>query len=171
MAPIITHPPHPRCAVCNGRLKFATCWGHGSSIWTCDGRPCKNEEPDGRVPMNGWDSIRWRCVNDCDFDMCEECITPPAVQRLVPCTSLTIGQKVYYYTPSSWCQDWTNQRVWEVKRLTTTGSAILHLGGSLLPPPSGFEVEGEFEARLEECYDITSTPTPTEYTARGEILL
>lgn len=165
MAPIITHPPHPRCAVCNGRLKFATCWGHGSSIWTCDGRPCKNEEPDGRIPMNGWDSIRWRCVNDCDFDMCVECIPSP-VQRFKPCTSFATSQQVYYDPRVPTCQDLTSERVWEVTHLTTTGSAILHCLQSL-----PLDVEDELEADLEECYDITSTPTPTEYTARGEILL
>ena len=131
--------------------------------------PCKDEQEDGRDPIRGWDTSRWRCVNNCNFDMCDACILPPE-QRLVPCTSLSVGQKVYYCPSPPWGPDWTVQRVLEVKHVGDDNVA-LHLGNDISCPYASEEdlpyASGDdFEALPTECYQLTM-----EYTTEGEIIL
>ena len=172
----MTPHPLPCCPECNGRLKFGTCWGYVHAMWRCDaidGMPCKNEQEDGRDPIHGWDSCRWRCVNGCNFDLCEECLSPPD-ERLTPYASLSelsVGEKVYYCPTPPWGCDWTVQRVWEVKNVGDNNVA-LHLGNDISCPSFASErdlpyASGEdFDALLGDCYELTM-----EHTAEGEIIL
>ena len=173
MTPAPTTSPF-RCPVCNDRLKFA----HTEMVaaWACNGTgeetPCTDEwyeRGDYHERHYDWTEPRWRCVRECNYDICSECALPPE-RRLTPCTLSTIyvNQKVYYLP-----QDWeyahlSRPRVLTVKEIH--GNEVLLQLGEL--GKHHYEEDADTTVRIEECYHLTDLTDGTEvgYTDIGEIV-
>ena len=173
-----------RCPVCNDRLKFA----HTEmvAIWTCDGTgegtPCIDEwheRGDQHEPHYDWTETRWRCVRECNYDICSECAPPPE-RRLTPCTpdTISVNQKVYYSSsglpwdrPQDWeGQDWSVRRVWIVKEhWEYPDVARLHLGDL---GRHHYANDDDITVRIDDCYHLTDLAdgTEVEHTDIGEIV-
>ena len=155
-----------QCPICNDRFKYGNTqtW----MVWGCDITTCTNER--SRDDWIDSDENRWRCVNDCNYDICPECVLPPE-RRLTPCTlsTLSVNQKVYY-RPQNLYLELVAERVLTVKQINTTG--VLFKLGELGSHNYTDEHVLPNTARIEDCYHLTDLTDGTEvgYTDIGEIV-